>query len=340
MAQPRQIGDVLAQLIARRGYAREQSTAALPTAWREAAGEQFAAVTRAGNAAAAARWRCSWPTTCWCRNSAFRKTSCIAKLRTTGCPTKRSTTCASASAASVEPRIDLHNETYYQLQSNQKWPTKPQKPSTPHVPAAATRKVHRRQTCSTCPTWSTSASGRACTSAIPPSAACTTWSTKSSTTRSTRPWPATPSNVRVTINNDGSVTVEDDGRGIPVEKHDQLSRGPGPRCLHARRRDDRAQVRRQVQQGRLSNLRRLARRRRHRRQLPLRMVRGRSLAATATSISRNTNAACRTGPVRRIGTTDQDAAPRPPSSPTRRSFQTTKFVYDTLLHAACRSWRS
>ncbi len=33
--------------------------------------------------------------------------------------------------------------------------------------------------------------------------------------------------VRVTINNDGSVTVEDDGRGIPVDKHDQLSEEMG-----------------------------------------------------------------------------------------------------------------
>ena len=48
MAQPRQIGDVLAQLIARRGYAREQSVVALETAWREAAGERFVSVTRAG----------------------------------------------------------------------------------------------------------------------------------------------------------------------------------------------------------------------------------------------------------------------------------------------------
>ncbi len=29
--------------------------------------------------------------------------------------------------------------------------------------------------------------------------------------------------VLVSVNVDGSVTVEDDGRGIPVEKHDQLS---------------------------------------------------------------------------------------------------------------------
>src|SRR4029450_10961336 len=33
--------------------------------------------------------------------------------------------------------------------------------------------------------------------------------------------------VNVEINNDGSVTVEDDGRGIPVERHEQLSAEEG-----------------------------------------------------------------------------------------------------------------
>lgn len=47
MAQPRPIADVLSQLIARRGYARHQSTAALDVAWQQAAGEKLAKVTRA-----------------------------------------------------------------------------------------------------------------------------------------------------------------------------------------------------------------------------------------------------------------------------------------------------
>src|SRR6187551_1426201 len=33
--------------------------------------------------------------------------------------------------------------------------------------------------------------------------------------------------VSVKVNNDGSVTVEDDGRGIPVERHEQLSAEEG-----------------------------------------------------------------------------------------------------------------
>jgi len=49
MAQPRKIGYVLTQLIARRGYAREQSSAALEAAWRDAAGKPLAGVTKAGN---------------------------------------------------------------------------------------------------------------------------------------------------------------------------------------------------------------------------------------------------------------------------------------------------
>jgi predicted nucleic acid-binding Zn ribbon protein len=45
---PKKLGDVLAELMARRGYARELTAAQYADAWREAAGEFIAARTRVG----------------------------------------------------------------------------------------------------------------------------------------------------------------------------------------------------------------------------------------------------------------------------------------------------
>ena len=46
--RPQPIAEILADLIARRGYAREQSGAALAAAWRQAVGEFLAGHTRCG----------------------------------------------------------------------------------------------------------------------------------------------------------------------------------------------------------------------------------------------------------------------------------------------------
>jgi predicted nucleic acid-binding Zn ribbon protein len=46
---PQPIADVLAQLMARRGYARQAAAASSEAAWREAVGQALARVTRPGN---------------------------------------------------------------------------------------------------------------------------------------------------------------------------------------------------------------------------------------------------------------------------------------------------
>ena len=46
---PEAIGNILSELMARRGFARIQSTEALETAWRQAAGPLAAQYTRVGN---------------------------------------------------------------------------------------------------------------------------------------------------------------------------------------------------------------------------------------------------------------------------------------------------
>jgi predicted nucleic acid-binding Zn ribbon protein len=46
--RPKPIADIMAQLLARRGYAREQSAASYCDAWRSAAGEAIGRFTRAG----------------------------------------------------------------------------------------------------------------------------------------------------------------------------------------------------------------------------------------------------------------------------------------------------
>ena len=47
---------------------------------------------------------------------------------------------------------------------------------------------------------------------------------RSSTTRSTRRWRAIAHHIEVTINEGDTITVEDDGRGIPVDIQAQTGR--------------------------------------------------------------------------------------------------------------------
>ena len=93
----------------------------------------------------------------------------------------------------------------------------PRRPATATAPARPTTTAPTRSRSSK--GSRRSASGRRCTSARPARRGCTTSSTRSSTTRSTRRWPGFCDQVNVTLHIDNSVTVVDNGRGIPVDQH-------------------------------------------------------------------------------------------------------------------------
>ena len=67
--------------------------------------------------------------------------------------------------------------------------------------------------------WKRSGKGRACTSATRTSAACTIASSRCSTIPLTNTWPGFCSKIDVAVHVDGSVSIRDDGRGIPVDMH-------------------------------------------------------------------------------------------------------------------------
>ena len=107
-------------------------------------------------------------------------------------------------------------------------------------------------------------------------AVCTTWSTRSSTTRSTRPWPASADRIVITL------TPTARSASWTTAAASRSSRSPAPRtAARGRGRPDGAARRRQVRRRRLCDLRRPARRGRVGRQRAVGEARRWRSAATA-----------------------------------------------------------